>query len=252
MTLQPPIPPTNAAGGGGLLRRGWPVLALLAGLGAFFALGLDRYVSFATLKEHRLTLLALIEAHTVAMAMGYAAAYAICVAFSLPVAALMTVAAGFLFGQILGSVVVVAGATMGAVAVFLAARTALGDTLRRRAGPWLARMQDGFNENALNYLLFLRLVPLFPFAVVNLVAAVLGMKLRDYAIATFIGIIPGSFVYTAVGTGLGSVFDRGGEFSARGILTPQLMMALGGLACLALAPVVYKKLKGRAGLRNER
>lgn len=246
MTQQPPTQPTSGAASGGLLRRIWPVLVLLAGLGAFFALGLDRHVGFTTLKEHRQTLLDLVRANTVAMAMGYAAAYALCIAFSLPTAALMTIAAGFLFGQILGSIVAVTGATIGAVAVFLTARTALGDTLRRRAGPWLARMQDGFNENALSYLLFLRLVPLFPFAVVNLVPAVLGMKLRDYAIATLIGIIPGSFVYTAVGTGLGSVFDQGGEFSARGILTPQLMMALGGLACLALVPVVYKKLKGRA------
>lgn len=247
MTHQPPIQPMNGPAGGGVLRRVWPALVLLAGLGAFFALGLDRYVSFATLKEHRQALLDLVRANTAAMAVGYAAVYATCVAFSLPIAALMTIAAGFLFGQLLGSLVVVTGATAGAVAVFLAARTALGDTLRRRAGPWLARMQDGFNENALSYLLVLRLVPLFPFAVVNLVPALLGVKLRDYAIATFVGIIPGSFVYTAVGTGLGSVFDRGGEFSARGILTPQLIMALVGLACLALAPVVYKKLKGRAG-----
>lgn len=247
VTQQQPTPPTTAAAGGrGGLRRFWPVLVLLAGLAAFFALGLDRYVGFAALKEHRQALLDLVHAHTAAAAVGYAAAYAICVAFSLPIAALMTVAAGFLFGQILGSLVVLTGATAGAVAVFLAARTALGDSLRRRAGPWLARMQDGFNENAFSYLLFLRLVPLFPFAVVNLVPAVLGMKLRDYALATFIGIIPGSFVYTAVGTGLGSVFDRGDEFSARGILTPQLMAALIGLACLALVPVVYKKLKGRS------
>ena len=244
MTQQPPTTPPAA--GRTVLRRLWPVLVLLAGLAGFFALGLDRYAGFAALKEHRQALLDLVHANTWAAAAGYAAAYAICVAFSLPIAALMTVTAGFLFGQIVGSLVVMIGATVGAVAVFLAARTALGDSLRRRAGPWLARMQDGFNENAFSYLLFLRLVPLFPFAVVNLVPALLGMKLRDYALATFIGIIPGSFVYTAVGTGLGSVFDSGGEFSARGILTPQLIAALAGLACLALAPVVYKKLKGRS------
>ena len=221
------------------------MLALLAGLGLFFALRLDRYVSFMALKEHRAQLLGLVRDHGLGMALGFAAVYAACVAFSLPVAAVLTITGGFLFGQWLGVLLVVTGATVGAVAVFLAARTALGDALRRRAGPWLARMQDGFNANALSYLLVLRLVPLFPFAVVNLAAAVLGMKLRDYALATFIGIIPGSFVYTAVGVGLGSVFDQGREFTPAGILTPQVLMALGGLACLALVPVVYKKLKQR-------
>jgi uncharacterized membrane protein YdjX (TVP38/TMEM64 family) len=229
----------------GVLRRFWPILVLVAGLGAFFALGLDRHITFAALKEHRQALLALVHGHTAAAAGAYAAIYALCIAFSLPVAAVLTITAGFLFGQLLGSAVVVTGATAGATALFLAARTALGDALRRRAGPWLKRMQNGFNENAFSYLLFLRLVPLFPFAVVNLVPAVLGMRTRDYVLATLIGIIPGSFVFTAVGTGLGSVFDQGGEFTASGVLTPQLMLALGGLACLALAPVVYKKLKGR-------
>lgn len=243
---EPPTRSTSDAGSGGKLARFWPILVLLAGLGGFFALRLDRYVGFSTLKEHRQILLDLVRDHTPAMAAGFAAGYALCVAFSLPIAAIMTITAGFLFGQMLGMFLVVIGATAGAVAVFLAARTAIGDTLRRRAGPWLAKMQAGFNENALSYLLVLRLVPIFPFAVVNLVSAVMGMKLRDYALATFIGIIPGSAVYTAVGVGLGSVFDRGGEFTASGVLTPQVLMALGGLACLALAPVVYKRLKRRA------
>jgi uncharacterized membrane protein YdjX (TVP38/TMEM64 family) len=245
MPQPPPSLADDAATGGGMLRRWWPALVLLAGLAAFLALRLDRYVSFAVLKEHRQVLLDLVAAHTWAAAAGFAAIYALCVAFSLPVAAVLTITAGFLFGQALATLLVVSGATVGAVAVFLAARTAIGDSLRRRAGPWLARMQAGFDANAFHYLLVLRLVPLFPFAMVNLAAAALGMKLRDYALATFIGIIPGSFVYTAVGVGLGSVFDSGEEFSARGVLTPQVLLALGGLACLALAPVVYKKLKRR-------
>ena len=238
-----PAKPTS--GGARWLGRLWPVAVLAAGAALFFALRLDRYLSFAALKEHRQALLDLVRDHAASMAAGYALLYALCVAFSLPVAAVLTITAGFLFGQLLGIAIVVTGATAGAIAVFLAARTALGDALRRRAGPWLVRMQDGFNENALSYLLVLRLVPLFPFAVVNLVPAFLGMKLRDYAIATFIGIIPGSFVYTAVGAGLGSVFDQGREFTAAGLLTPQVLVALGGLACLALVPVVYKKLKRR-------
>jgi uncharacterized membrane protein YdjX (TVP38/TMEM64 family) len=218
-------------------------LVLLAGLGIFLALRLDRYLGFSSLKEHRALLLDLVERHRALTALGFLAIYTLAVAMSLPVATALTIAGGFLFGQILATALVVVGATAGAVAVFLAARTALGDSLRRRAGPWLARMERGFREDALCYLLVLRLVPLFPFVAVNLVPAILGMRLRDFALGTFIGIIPGSFVYVSVGAGLGSVFDAGGEFRPTGILTPEVITALVGLACLALVPVVYKKLK---------
>jgi uncharacterized membrane protein YdjX (TVP38/TMEM64 family) len=195
------------------------------------------------LKEHRGLLLGLVERHAVAMAVGFVAIYALAAAFSLPVAAVLSISGGFLFGQWWGTVLNVLGASAGATALFLAARTAIGDSLRQRAGPWLARMEDGFRDNALCYLLVLRLVPLFPFVAVNLVPALLGVGLRDFMLATFIGIIPGAFVYTAVGVGLGSVFDAGGEFRPGGILTPQVVTALVGLACLALVPVVYKRLK---------
>lgn len=225
------------------LRRYWPALALLAGLGLFLALRLDRYVSFSALKENRALLLDLVERHRATSALGFLAIYALAVALSLPVATVLTVAGGFLFGQILATALVVVGATAGAIAVFLAARSALGDGLRRRAGPWLARMERGFQEDALCYLLVLRLVPLFPFVAVNLVPAALGVRLRDFAVATFLGIIPGSFVYVSVGVGLGSVFESGGEVHPAGVLTPEVMVALAGLACLALAPVVYKRLR---------
>lgn len=237
----PAAPP--AASGRSRLVRWWPLAALILGLGLFLALRLDRYVSFAALKEHRTLLLDLIDRHLVAMSAGFLAFYVVSVAFSLPIATVLTISAGFLFSQALGMVLVVIGATAGATLVFLAARTAFGDGLRRRAGPWLARMEAGFRENAFFYLIVLRLVPLFPFVVVNLVPAALGMSVRDYVLATLIGIVPGSFVFTSVGAGLGSVFDAGGDFSAKGILTPQVVVALLGLACLALVPVVYKKFK---------
>ncbi len=225
------------------LARWWPLAVLILGLGLFLALRLDRYVSFGALKDHRDLLLGLIDRHLLGMSAGFLLLYVVSVAFSLPIATVLTISAGFLFGQWLGMMLVVAGATTGATLVFLAARTAFGDSLRRRAGPWLAKMEAGFRENAFFYLIVLRLVPLFPFVVVNLVPAALGMGLRDYALATMLGIVPGSFVFTSVGAGLGSVFDAGGEFSAKGILTPQVISALLGLACLALIPVVYKKFK---------
>ncbi|MCK6449941.1 MAG: TVP38/TMEM64 family protein [Alphaproteobacteria bacterium] len=227
------------------LKRLWPLLLLAAGFALFVGLRLDRYVSFAALKEHRDLLLDLVARHRTAMAVGFVAVYTLCVTFSLPVSLVMTITAGFLFGQLLGSVLVIIGATAGATGVFLAARTAFGDSLCRRAGPWLKKMESGFKENAISYLMVLRLIPIFPFFAVNLVPAMLGMSLRDFVLATFIGIIPGSFVFTSVGVGLGSVFDAGEEFTASSVLTPRVMLALAGLACLALLPVVYKKLKRR-------
>lgn len=224
-------------------RRLWPILVLAAGLALFWALRLDRFLGFEALKEHRNLLLDLVSRHPVAMGVGFTLFYALSAAFSLPIAALLSITGGFLFGQGWGTALNVLGASAGATALFLAARTAIGDSLRRRAGPWLKRMEEGFRRNALSYLLFLRLVPLFPFVAVNLVPAALGVSLRDFVIATTLGIIPGAFVYAAVGVGLGSVFDSGQAFSAKGVLTPKLVLALVGLACLALVPVVYKKLR---------
>ena len=171
--------------------------------------------------------------------------YAAVVAFSLPGGAIMTITGGFLFGTGLGTAWVVLSATLGATILFVIARTSLGDPLRAKAGPWLKKMENGFQENGLSYLLVLRLKPLFPFFVVNLVPAFLGVHLRTYVIGTLVGIVPGSFVYATVGTGLGSIFDQNEAFTATGILTPEIVTALVGLSLLSLLPVAYKKIKAR-------
>jgi uncharacterized membrane protein YdjX (TVP38/TMEM64 family) len=142
---------------------------------------------------------------------------------------------------------IVVAATAGATLLFLAARSAVRDLLQPRVGPWLSKLQRGFAENELSYLLFLRLVPLFPFFVVNLVPAFLGVRLRSFVIATFLGIIPASFVFASVGAGLGSLFDAGRDCSLDSVLTPQIILALAGLALLALVPVVYKRFWARRG-----
>ena len=139
---------------------------------------------------------------------------------------------------------VVFAATAGATILFVAAKTALGDPLRARAGPFLKRMEDGFRENALSYLLVLRLIPAFPFFVVNLVPAFLGVRIETYVLGTFIGIIPGTFVYASVGSGLGAIFDSGEHFSVNSILNNEILSALVGLAILALLPIAYKKWRG--------
>ena len=228
-------------------KRLIPVGVLILGLVAFFVFDLRRFLSFDELRENRAALLNLVDTYGVIAALVYMLIYAVAIAFSLPGGAVLTITGGFLFGSIWGTICVVIAATAGATALFLIAKTSFGDALRAKAGPALQRMQEGFQEGALSYLLVLRLVPLFPFFLVNLVPAFLGVSLRVYVLGTFIGIIPGTFVFATVGAGLGSVFDQGGEFSAAGILTPQIITALVGLAVLALIPVVYKKIKARSG-----
>ena len=228
-------------------KRLIPVAVLVLGLVAFFVFDLGRFLSFETLRQNRVALLDWVDTYGVVAALIYMLIYAVAIAFSLPGGAVLTITGGFLFGSLWGTVCVVFAATAGATALFLIAKTSFGDALRAKAGPALQKMQAGFQEGALSYLLVLRLVPLFPFFLVNLVPAFLGVSLRVYVVGTFIGIIPGTFVFATVGAGLGSVFDQGGEFSAAGILTPQILTALVGLAVLALIPIVYKKIKARSG-----
>ena len=228
---------------GGTIKRLLPLAVIALGIGGFFALGLDDYVTFEALRENRQVLVELVAKHAVLAVLLYMLVYAAATGLSLPGGAVLTVTGGFLFGALAGTLWVVVGATLGATAVFLAARTVLGDSLRRRAGPFLKKMEAGFQENALSYLLVLRLIPVFPFFVVNLVPAFLGVGIRIYVIATFFGIIPGALVFASVGAGLGSVFDANESFTLAGVLTPQIVTALVGLALLSLLPVVYKKIK---------
>jgi uncharacterized membrane protein YdjX (TVP38/TMEM64 family) len=228
------------------IRRLWPLALLALAAGSFFALHLDMYLTFEALRENRAELGQFVAEHAVLASLLYVAIYAAVVAASLPGGAVLTVTGGFLFGAIAGTLHVVLAATLGATLLFLIARTAFGDALRAKAGPFLKKMEAGFQENAFNYLLVLRLIPLFPFFIVNLVPAFLGVPLRTYVLGTLIGIVPGSFVYASVGAGLGSVFDRNEDFSPASVLTPEIVVALVGLAVLAIVPVLFRKLKGRS------
>ena len=226
-----------------------PVLVCVAGLVAFFALGLERYLSIDALRQHRSVLRAWVETAGLLAALVFMAVYIVTVAFSLPGATVLTIVGGFLFGSAWGTVLVIISATLGATIVFSIAKTTLSDVLRAKAGAWLLRLEAGFRQHALSYLLVLRLVPIFPFFIINLVPAFLEVSLSTFILGTFLGIIPGSFVYATVGAGLGSVFDAGETFSLRGVLTPQIVTALVGLAVLALLPVVYKQLTSQRGAR---
>ncbi len=230
-----------------LLRRLLPVTILLAGLVLFLLLGLERYLSYDMLARHKAVLTAWVAAHTLLAAICFLAAYAVIVAFSLPVAVLITPVGGFLFGVWLGAALSVLGATLGSIAVFLAARTAFYDLFRARAGTSLARLEAGFRRNDFSYLLFLRLVPVFPFWLVNIVPALLGMRLDRYAAATLIGIVPAAVVYSSVGDGLGKVLKRGEHPNLGIIFEGHILLPLLGLAVLSLVPVVYSRWRGRSG-----
>lgn len=227
-------------------RRLLPLVVLAALIGAAYATGLHKYLSLDALKENRAALLAFVEQYKLAAALAHIAIYAAVTALSLPAAVILTLAGGLLFGVPLGATLTVIGATLGATILFLVAQTAFGDALRSRAGPFVARMSEGFQKDAFNYLLFLRLVPAFPFFAVNLVPALLGMRLLPFVLATAIGIVPGTVVFTAFGAGLGEVFDRGGEVTLRGVLSPTLMAALVGLGLLSLLPIVLRRMRERS------
>ncbi|HYX04917.1 MAG TPA: TVP38/TMEM64 family protein [Reyranella sp.] len=226
-------------------RRLIPVAILLLGLALFLLLGLERYFSFEMLSRNHAALTVWVGQHEALSALIYVLAYALIVAFSLPIALVATPLGGFLFGIWLGTVLSVTGATLGSIAVFLAARTAFYDLFHARAGRGLARLEDGFRRDSFNYLLFLRLVPVFPFWLVNIVPALLGMRLGPYALATFLGIIPGAVVYSSVGAGLGLLIDRGEPPDPGIVFEWRILLPLLGLGVLALLPVLYTRLRGR-------
>jgi len=220
-----------------------PLLILGAGLIAFFALGLNKYLTLDLLKENREVLKTWVYEHKTQAVLLFIVAYVITAAFSLPLGALLSVAGGFLFGSIFGAMWIVIGATIGATILFLVAKTALGEPLRQRFASQIQRMEEGFRANAFSYLLLLRLVPLFPFWLVNLAPAFLGVSLGTFVITTFIGIIPGAFVFASIGNGLNALFEAGEQpdLSLIGLLSrPDFYIPIVGLTLLSLIPIVYR------------
>lgn len=225
--------------------RLWPVAVLLAGLAGFFLLDLDAHLSFDALRDNRAFLTRWTEANGLLAVLAYMAIYIVVVAFSLPGGAVLTITGGFLFGPAIGAGATVIAATAGATLLFIAAKTTLGDMLRAKAGPAIRKMEAGFRENELSYMFVLRLVPLFPFFVVNLAPAFLGVSLRSYVIATLFGIIPGTIVFTLIGNGVGAVFDAGGTPDLGTIFKPEILLPILGLAALAMIPVIYKRFTAK-------
>jgi uncharacterized membrane protein YdjX (TVP38/TMEM64 family) len=243
------------------LRRMLPLAVIVLATGLVLALGWHRHLSFETLVRHHGVIHEFILSTRIAAVAAYVASYAVAVALSLPAGLFMTMAGGALFGGVVGGMAAIVGATLGATIIFLIARSAAGEHLARRVGPRAEKLAAGFRANACSYLLFLRLVPVFPFFLVNLVAALAGVRLGTFVGATAIGIVPGAFALAFIGAGLDSVIRAQGvtynacvaagradcrvDFDLEAALTPELLAALVALGVLALVPVVVKRLRAR-------
>lgn len=241
----------------GRVKRWLPLVVLLVLMALAFSNGLHEYLSLSNLIMKRQELAAFVDQNILLAILSYLAIYTVAVALSFPGASLMTIAGGFLFGWVLGGFATVFGATLGACAVFLVARSSFGEVLTKRAGPFLSKLTEGFQSDAFNYLLFLRLTPIFPFWLVNIAPAIFQMRLTSYALATFVGIIPGTFAFAFIGSGLDSVIEAqeaaNPGCSASGtcqvevgaLVTPELLAAFFALGIASLIPVVLKKLRAR-------
>ncbi|MFQ5992050.1 MAG: TVP38/TMEM64 family protein [Nitrospiraceae bacterium] len=217
------------------------IVALLfaAGIAAFLYFDLKQYLTLEALKTNRDSLLAFTDMHYTTAVALFIGLYIVQTGFSLPGGAIMTLAGGFLFGSILGTIFVNIGATIGATLAFLVARYLLHDWVEKKFGDRLGPMQEGFAKNAFSYLMTLRLIPLFPFFLVNMVSGLTRVRVGVYVVATSLGIIPGSFVYAYAGRQLGMIN------SLAEIASPRVLLAFTLLGLLALAPIIYRKLTAK-------
>ncbi len=242
------------------VKRWLPLAVIVCLMILVYATGLHKQLTLQNIAENRENLRDYIEHHWLKAILLYTAVYTLAVAVSLPAASILTVTGGLLFGWIAGGITTVFAATLGATIIFLAAKTSLEKVLTRKSGPLLTKIRNGFAENAFNYLLFLRFVPLFPFWLVNLASALARIPLKTFVSATFLGIIPITFVISFLGSSLDSVIEAhraayqacvalGGinctfDLSISHIVTPRMLVALASLGLVALIPVIVKKFKG--------
>lgn len=247
------------------LKRWLPLLILAALMGVVFTFGWHKYLSFKTIGVNYDALKVFIADNFILAVAGYMAIYITAVALSAPGGLIMTLAGGLLFGWQVGVPATVIAATVGASILFLIAKSSFGESLAAKAGPALDKFRQGFNENALSYLLFLRLVPVFPFVLVNIAPALLGVPFRTYVIGTFLGIIPGTAAFSFAGAGLGSVVEAQNRIyqnclaskpenpdvacpytiDTSALVTKELLAAFVLLGVVSLIPVALKYFRGR-------
>jgi uncharacterized membrane protein YdjX (TVP38/TMEM64 family) len=252
-----PSPPPPAA-----WRRFLAPLCLVAVLAIGYSLGWHSYFTLQSIAENRAVLASYTAQNLVLAVVIFTLVYAAAVAVSFPGASILTILSGLLFGWAIGGAAAICAATLGAAIVFQITKSSFGDVLAKKAGPFLGRISAGFADDAFNYLLFLRLVPAFPFWLVNIAPALANVKLRTFVITTFLGIIPGTFAFASVGAGLDSVIAAQQTshaqcvatktlaecpfgLSVSSLITPELLYAFAALGFVSIIPVAIKKWKSR-------
>ena len=245
------------------ITKRWIPLALIVCLMiAVYTLGLHEYLSLQNIAEHREELRQFIAGNLALALLIYGLIYACAVALSIPGATLLTIVGGLLFGWLAGALAAIMAATAGATVIFLAASTSLEKALARKAGSLVTRIQEGFARDAFNYLLFLRLTPVFPFWLVNIAAALSGVRLKTFVSATILGITPATFAFSFAGSGLDSILDAqkaayeaclaqgdttlcSFDLQASRLITPQILVALAALGLMALLPMGLKRWRAK-------
>jgi len=220
-----------------------PILIIFVGMASIYFSGVYHYLSLDYLRMYHKSLKTFIEMHPIAVPFAFCLVYTTLTALSVPGAVFLTLLGGYLFPQPFSTIYVVLSATCGATLIFLAARTALKDILKKKAGPFLQKMEKGFQENAVSYLLFLRFVPLFPFWLVNIAPAFFAVSLITFVWTTLVGIFPGTLVFTLAGGGLEKILENNETFSISTIFNIQIKIALVLLGITALAPTIWRKFK---------
>lgn len=224
------------------LQKYIPIIALiLIGYYVWFS-GIYSYISLETLKEHQNFLKNYVIENFVTASLLYSLLYFAIVSLSIPAATIMTLVGGFLFGQTVATICAVLSASFGACIVFLSAKFASRNSIKKGYGAWVQKMKDGFEENAFLYMLTLRLMPIFPFVIINIVSGLLQIRLKTFFLGTLIGIIPATYIYVSVGVAMRAILNRD-NFTSETLLKPEIFIALFGLGALTILPVIYRKLR---------
>lgn len=224
------------------LRKYLPILVIVSLSISAWIFNLSHYFSLEKLKENQRILELFIEQNLALSILIYCSIYIIIVGLSIPLATFMTLTGGFLLGQWVGTTAAVISSTIGASILFLSAKMVSTDLVSQKSRSWAQKMQKGFQEHAFSYLLTLRLMPLFPFVVINIASAFFQIPLRIFFFGTLLGIIPATFIYTSLGVALRGVIQKP-DFTFSTILEPKILFALTGLGILSLLPVLYKHFK---------
>lgn len=228
---------------GNKIKKLIPIVVIIALIASYYIFDLGQYVTFEKLKAQHAQMQKFTSEHYTLASLIAIVTYIVTVSLSLPIAGLLTIFIGYLFPIPLSTLLVVVGATIGATIIFLAARSASSALFYERVKPFLRKIEPNMRENAAGYLITMRLIPLIPFWLLNLAPAFLNVPLRTFVWTTFVGIIPGSYVYTQAGSGLASVFEESDHFSFGAVFTTEVIWAFALLILFSLIPTIYKLIQ---------